>query len=367
MARKRCEIRKTQAGTFQARVSYQDGKYNQHKISKTFKLRREAKEWADKKHVELGSGYLQRPRTTESALQEYLDSRQNMQDSTRVQYERTYKKFVKHAKSPQLNEVTISMTSAFLRAMSKPNGKLPSETTKKYAYAYLRAAFKFAVKQGWIDRVPLGEPPRKNQHPLSSDDVLTRSEFRRFVEAARADPETYPMLLLLTTTGIRLGEAFTLERRHIVDGVLYVTKSAKNYDRVHRTIKPSPKSRESWRRIKLVPELEGLLDGPSYLFPFTRKRLVSAITVACKKAGIDKRIKPHGLRHTATTLLLNEGVSIKVLSTILGHLTTSFTLDTYARFMSDNDADVPIAMTKSLEKSDTIQAHEAASSKETAC
>ena len=47
-----------------------------------------------------------------------------------------------------------------------------------------------------------------------------------------------------------------------------------------------------------------------------------------KKAGV-KRIKFHGLRHTAATLALLAGVSVKVVSTRLGHSRTSITEDLY--------------------------------------
>lgn len=40
-------------------------------------------------------------------------------------------------------------------------------------------------------------------------------------------------------------------------------------------------------------------------------------------------MRPHDLRHSAATLLLLEGVNVKVVSEMLGHASTAFTLDTY--------------------------------------
>ena len=48
-----------------------------------------------------------------------------------------------------------------------------------------------------------------------------------------------------------------------------------------------------------------------------------------KKAGL-KRIKFHGLRHSAATLLLGQAVHPKVVAEMLGHSRISTTLDLYS-------------------------------------
>jgi integrase len=48
-----------------------------------------------------------------------------------------------------------------------------------------------------------------------------------------------------------------------------------------------------------------------------------------RKAGLED-IRFHDLRHTFATLALQNGVDIKTLSSILGHYSAGFTLDTYA-------------------------------------
>jgi Phage integrase family len=46
-------------------------------------------------------------------------------------------------------------------------------------------------------------------------------------------------------------------------------------------------------------------------------------------------IRPHGLRHTAATLLLLEGVQPLVVSEILGHANVAFTLATYGHVQAE--------------------------------
>ena len=48
-----------------------------------------------------------------------------------------------------------------------------------------------------------------------------------------------------------------------------------------------------------------------------------------KKAGIDGNIRFHDLRHTYATLAIQNGVDVKTVSSILGHYSAGFTLDTY--------------------------------------
>lgn len=62
-----------------------------------------------------------------------------------------------------------------------------------------------------------------------------------------------------------------------------------------------------------------------------------------KKAGV-RRIKFHGLRHTAATLALAAGVPVKVVSHRLGHSKTSITLDLYSHVLPSMGKDAAAAV-----------------------
>lgn len=53
-----------------------------------------------------------------------------------------------------------------------------------------------------------------------------------------------------------------------------------------------------------------------------------------KRAGVDRK-SLHALRHTVTSMLLNNGVSVLEVSHLLGHKNATTTLKTYAHFMPD--------------------------------
>ncbi len=53
-----------------------------------------------------------------------------------------------------------------------------------------------------------------------------------------------------------------------------------------------------------------------------------------KDAGLE-HIRFHDLRHTFATMALQNGVDVKTVSSMLGHYSAGFTLDTYAHVTTD--------------------------------
>jgi integrase len=68
-----------------------------------------------------------------------------------------------------------------------------------------------------------------------------------------------------------------------------------------------------------------------------------------KGAGLE-RIRPHDLRHSAATLLLLQGVPVKVVSEILGHASVAITMDLYSHVLPDMQRDAAAAMDRLLRR-----------------
>ena len=110
-----------------------------------------------------------------------------------------------------------------------------------------------------------------------------------------------------------------------------------------------PKTRNSIRRVALSRQAVELLvreheqhpDNP-LLFPSPRTGgywspdAVSRINrKLLAKAGIEEHVRFHDLRHTFATMALSSGVDVKTLSSMLGHYSAGFTLDTYTHITSE--------------------------------
>ena len=82
-----------------------------------------------------------------------------------------------------------------------------------------------------------------------------------------------------------------------------------------------------WQDQDLVfPNETGSLFNPSNLRNRSFKRIKA-------RSGVREDLRFHDLRHTCATLLLSEGVNVKVVSEMLGHASIAITLDTYSHDM----------------------------------
>jgi integrase len=97
-----------------------------------------------------------------------------------------------------------------------------------------------------------------------------------------------------------------------------------------------------WQDRGLVfPNKIGALFNPSNL----RNRSFKRIKV---RSGVREDLRFHDLRHTCATLLLREGVNVKVVSEMLRHASIAITLDTYSHVLPDMQDSAVDAMEAAL-------------------
>jgi integrase/recombinase XerD len=133
---------------------------------------------------------------------------------------------------------------------------------------------------------------------------------------------------LLFATGMRVGEASSLDIQDFqLDEAVYKVHGKGGRDRLAFVV-----DAESLRiqRAYLMTRMEIKTESPALFLNIFCERLSTqgisnVIAQVRKDAGIKRHITPHMLRHTVATLLLRNGVDIRVVQEFLGHASIATT------------------------------------------
>lgn len=131
------------------------------------------------------------------------------------------------------------------------------------------------------------------------------------------------MLMTLYATGVRRAELCHLQVADINSPrmVIHVRHGKGDRDRdVLLTPKLLATLREYWRWMKPKTWLfPGMVNNWRADVPITDKMAWSAVRKAAKRAGIQKRVGPHTLRHSFATHMLEAGADLRTIQVLLGH------------------------------------------------
>lgn len=209
-------------------------------------------------------------------------------------------------------------------------------------------AFKEMFRWGYVnDYVASAEWLAKLAPPKSSEEkrkmYLEKKELASLIDGIAN--QTYKDLTeLLALTGLRIGEALALTYKDIDLGKRLIDV-CKTYDLHARQATP-PKTSASNRLVSIQDECLPLMErlrkeallrkvstGCSLLFQRNGKPLnYTTYYNALRKASerlIGRKVTPHMLRHTHTSLLADSGVDIETISRRLGHDNSSVTRAVY--------------------------------------
>jgi len=129
-------------------------------------------------------------------------------------------------------------------------------------------------------------------------------ELLRLIEASRGY-SGHGLIVLGGLLGLRIGEVQAIRAKHFGDGKLTV---------------PGTKTAASLRELPLHPLVHAELAGlPLPLIAPCQSACRYALQRNAKRAGIERHINPHLLRHTFATLLEWLGCPIEIRSRLMGH------------------------------------------------
>ena len=161
-------------------------------------------------------------------------------------------------------------------------------------------------------------PKRLKRLPV----VLSPEEVARLIDCAR-NLYHRAMLLTLYAAGLRRSELCRLKVSNI-DSQRMMLRVERSKSGVDRDVPLSPKLletlREYWRWMRPKTYLfPGTKNGWRADKPITPKVIWEAVQQAAKRAGIQKHVTPHTLRHSYATHLLEAGADIRTIQMLLGH------------------------------------------------
>lgn len=259
-----------------------------------------------------------------------------------------------------VEHVTAKLLEDFVKELPKrlPEGKGRGNgwSTAKRVVDMVKASLRWAARPDvkLIDVNPIRDVPIKLPRPDKSRRAVAGQDFVKLIKAAKT-PQRRLLWHLIGYTGCRRGEITALRWSDIDFEEAEL--------RIDRIATPESKGRVVQEgRVKMnqrrtVPLDEGLVEalraayragGSSingYIFPSPRVTGPIGFSAVqrwweqdCEAAGIKSGADGytiHGLRHMFTTLLLDSGEDLKVVSRILGHSSVRTTQDVY-RHVSDS-------------------------------
>lgn len=245
--------------------------------------------------------------------------------------------------SVQLGALTPRHVAALMGAMLS-EGATPATAAK--ARSVLRNALGYAVREGTLYRNVAADTPAPRDNAPARQ-WLDSDGGRRYLAACQDDRDG-GFLALVLYLGLRRGEAMGLRWSDYseAEGLLTVRRILAY---VHGGwAESSPKTSSSRRTLPVPPPATAILqaerqrqeeqgvyapDGPLFVTRLGRHYAPSVIRTAHRRiltaAGLSY-VRLHDLRHSTASILLEVGVSARVVADLLGHSSVRTTLGIYS-------------------------------------
>lgn len=199
---------------------------------------------------------------------------------------------------------------------------LEGETPGDYFMRFKRV-IKAATKQGYF-RVNPAEDVKVKVHPSKQKDILEAKEYIQLMKTPCSNQEVRRAAIFSLYTGLRWCDIEPLGWADVLEDSVILSAQTKTGVRVEVPLHPIAKKVVENRMVGKVFDLP-TQDGANK----TLKEWV-------KRAGINKHITWHSLRHSMSVLLQDAGVDIATVAGLLGHTTTKYVHKTYQRYRKNS-------------------------------
>lgn len=223
-----------------------------------------------------------------------------------------------------VSQIQLSDIYGFLTYLGGAKGGKAEPSTRARKCTAIRSFYDYlSVHTNKLETNPtqsLNSPKLRKGLPR----YLSLSESLRLLEAVSGPNEVrdYCILTLFLNCGLRVGELVGLDVQDIRDDTvrvlgkgnkerqLYLNEACLEALEAYLAQRPEPKDDPRHRDALFVSRNKTRL---------TTRSVENIVRKAVLQAGLDPKYSPHKLRHTAATLMLNNGVDIRTLQDVLGH------------------------------------------------
>lgn len=240
--------------------------------------------------------------------------------------------FLGELEKQHIHEVSKDDLQAFLAKMTE-KGYTPKSISRKLNST--RTFYRFLK----VNEVITDDPSLLVSHPryeLAAPRILKPTEYRALRDAARNDPRMFAIIELLLQTGIRIGELAELRLADLEGDNLRIRPYEKHEE---RTVPMNKSSKEALNKyLSLRPKVDD-----NHIFvtksgkPFLVRNIRTAIERYFRLAEIENA-KVNDLRHTFVAHHIKHGVSLVLLSKMLGHKRIS-TTERYLEYVKERGKD----------------------------
>lgn len=265
------------------------------------------------------------------AFEQYLHEIKNLSDNTNISYCRDIRQFSSWLERDHLcplTQVDHDDVASYLRYLQSI-GKSPS--TMSRCVASLKCFYHYLMEGKRIEQNPaIGIMLEKHSRKLPS--ILTSHEVDLFLsqpDESDKGKRDKAMLELLYASGIRVSELIGLDVGDVNLSVGFLVCRTGEKERVIPLYKVAVKSVQDY--LQNVRPLMTLKSEEKALFVnvnggrMSRQGFWKIVKSYQTKAGIQKEITPHTLRHSFAAHLLENGADIRDIQEMLGHSDLSTT------------------------------------------
>jgi len=241
--------------------------------------------------------------------------------------------------SRQIQSLRPKDCSAFAHWLKDERGQSPA--SQHAALSVLNQIFRYAVREEYVPSNPLERIDRRQKRQKKAPHrYLSPDEVRRLLENSNG---YRPLFELCVFTGLRMSEALGLVWSDIdlTEGLTHVTAQLSRATNIADATRVSTKNDET-RDVNIDPDLVELLrglkaeafskgraQGDAFVFqtdsgnPYLYRNVWAAFDLAATRGGLNdgegRKLRPHDLRRTFASLLINAGRPAPYVAKQLGH------------------------------------------------